>query len=80
MSELDPVTFPIDESAVELYFAAIMLEKVSGHEVPIATNVRAVMPGGMPTEQPNMFANSPTIAVIKPTDRSANGKVNQPYM
>ena len=41
-TELLPVTFPIELSAVFSEVAAILLAKVSGREVPRATKVMAV--------------------------------------
>ena len=43
LTELLPVTFPIALSAVFSVVAAILLAKVSGREVPRATNVIAVI-------------------------------------
>ena len=51
-TELEPVIFPIAESAYGLSFAAFILAKVSGSEVPIATKVIAVTPGLRPMTQP----------------------------
>ena len=42
LTELDPVTLPIAESAYYDCLAAVILAKVSGNEVPIATKVMAV--------------------------------------
>lgn len=43
LTELLPVTFPIALSAVFSDTAAILLAKVSGSDVPRATNVMAVI-------------------------------------
>ena len=43
LTELLPVTFPIELSAVFSEVAAILLAKVSGREVPRATKVMAVI-------------------------------------
>ena len=43
LTELLPVTLPIELSAVFSLTAAILLAKVSGREVPRATNVMAVI-------------------------------------
>jgi len=40
---LDPVTFPTAASAYLDVLAAVTLAKVSGREVPMATNVIAVI-------------------------------------
>lgn len=42
-TEFEPVTFPTAESAYFDVRAAVMLAKVSGREVPIATIVMAVI-------------------------------------
>lgn len=42
-TELLPVMFPIDVSAYCSFNAAVLLAKVSGSDVPIATKVIAVM-------------------------------------
>ena len=42
LTELDPVTFPIAESANSDCLAAVILAKVSGRDVPTATKVMAV--------------------------------------
>ena len=43
LTELLPVTFPMELSAVFSLTAAILLAKVSGREVPRATKVMAVI-------------------------------------
>lgn len=57
LTELDPVTFPTASSAYLSYLAAMLDAKVSGIEVPIATNVMAVIGGGMPNTHPISSAN-----------------------
>jgi len=57
LTELDPVTFPTASSAYLSYLAAMLDAKVSGIEVPIATNVMAVMGGGKPNIHPISSAN-----------------------
>lgn len=48
LTELDPVTLPTAESAYSLDYAAVILAKVSGSEVPRATRVIAVTESGIP--------------------------------
>lgn len=45
LTELEPVTLPMAVSAVSDYLAAVILAKVSGREVPMATKVMAVTAG-----------------------------------
>ena len=59
-TEFEPMTFPTAESAYYSWIAATLLAKVSGSEVPRATNVIAVMADGIPRIHPNRLANSPT--------------------
>lgn len=66
LTEFEPVTLPMALSAVFSATAAVLLAKVSGNEVPRATNVMAVTVGFRPTRQPKMEAKSPTMAVNKP--------------
>jgi len=63
---LEPVTFPIAESAYFSCWAAAIEAKVSGRDVPRATKVIAVIAGLIPRTHPNKLANSPTTAVIIP--------------
>ena len=74
LTELDPVTLPIASSAVSEFLAAVIDAKVSGKEVPKATNVIAVIDYLMPKTHPNTVAISPTIAVTKPIIASATKK------
>lgn len=77
-TELEPVTFPIAESAYSDYWAAVMLAKVSGSEVPIATIVIAVTAGFIRMTQPRRVATSATMAVIVPIKTRATKKAGQP--
>jgi len=52
--------------------------KVSGREVPSATNVIAVIDGLIPSTHPNKFANSPTTAVTIPMNASDMTKQAHP--
>jgi hypothetical protein len=63
---LDPVTLPIAASASSSYLAAVILAKVSGRDVPKATNVIAVTEGGTIRTHPKSVANLSTIAVTIP--------------
>lgn len=78
MTELDPVTFPIALSAYLSALAAAIEAKVSGREVPKATNVIAVIEGLMPRMQPKRLANSPTTAVTTPMTHRAEKKQAHP--
>jgi len=60
------VTFPTAASAYLSYLAAAIEAKVSGRDVPSATNVIAVMDGSIPRTHPKRLANSPTTAVTIP--------------
>jgi len=66
LTELDPVTFPIAESAYSEDLAAVILANVSGREVPRATRVMAVTDSSIPTTQPKSSAIYPTTAVTAP--------------
>ena len=66
MTEFDPVTFPIAESAYSEFLAAVILAKVSGRDVPTATIVIAVIDGSNPITHPRRPATVPTIAVMIP--------------
>lgn len=70
-TELDPVTFPTAASACWLLLAAVILAKVSGREVPMATKVMAVTPGLRPITHPMTLAISPTTAVRAPMKQMA---------
>ena len=77
-TELDPVMFPTAESAFGLSLAAVMLAKVSGREVPMATNVIAVTPGFRPITHPITVAISATKAVRRPMKQMAARKQGMP--
>ena len=62
-TELLPVMLPMEASAYCSHLAAVIDAKVSGSDVPKATNVIAVTSAGRPRQQPTMFAKSPTMAV-----------------
>ena len=78
LTELEPVTLPTAASAKLLSLAAVILAKVSGSEVPIATKVMAVTPGLRPMTQPITPAISPTIAVNAPMKQIAAIKHGMP--
>ena len=78
LTELEPVTLPIALSALSLFCAAYMEAKVSGREVPRATNVIAVTSGSRPITHPKRVANSATTAVMKPIKQSETKKASQP--
>lgn len=78
LTEFEPVTFPMAESAYGDYCAAVILAKVSGSDVPIATNVMAVTAGWRPTVHPRTVATSATIAVMPPMKMSATPNAGQP--
>ena len=78
LTELDPVTLPTAESANLLSIAAVLDAKVSGSEVPMATKVIAVTPGGIPITQPRAPATCPTMAVSPPMKIIATMKQAQP--
>ena len=66
MTEFDPVTFPIAASAVFSYLAAVIDANVSGSDVPKATNVMALIGGGIPKTHPNTVAIYSTSHVTNP--------------
>ena len=66
LTELEPVTLPMAVSAFSDCLAAVILAKVSGRDVPMATKVMAVTAGWRPTVQPRTVATSATIAVMDP--------------
>ena len=78
LTEFDPVTFPMAESAYGEDLAADILARVSGKDVPIATRVIPATDGFMLITQPNTVATSPTIVVIIPSRRSDTMKVAHP--
>ena len=57
---------PIAESAFSEFLAAVILAKVSGSEVPKATNVIAVTDSSIPRTHPRTVAISPTTNVTRP--------------
>jgi len=58
---------------------AVILAKVSGREVPRATNVMAVTGLGIPITQPNISAHYPTRAVTPPIKQSAITNAGYPF-
>ena len=79
LTEFEPVTFPTAASAVSASLAAVIEAKVSGSEVPRATNVIAVVAYEIPKAQPNKLAASPTMAVTRPIMARAETKATQPF-
>ena len=78
LTEFEPVTLPTAESAYCDYCAATILAKVSGSEVPMATNVMAVTDGSKPATHPRTVATSPTTAVTIPINDKAMRKAGIP--
>lgn len=78
LTELDPVTLPMAESANSDCLAAVILAKVSGSEVPTATRVMAVTASARPRVHPRTVATSATTAVIEPMKVRATKKAGQP--
>jgi len=78
LTELEPVTFPMAESANSDYFAAVILANVSGREVPTATSVMAVTASLSPTTHPRVDATSATTAVMAPMKINATPKAGMP--
>mmetsp|Transcript_23021 Transcript_23021/g.40514 ORF Transcript_23021/g.40514 Transcript_23021/m.40514 type:complete len:128 (-) Transcript_23021:621-1004(-) len=78
LTELLPVTLPMELSAQSSCRAAVLEANVSGRLVPSATRVIAVISSGIPTQQPSNLAMSPTIAVTHPIIPSAQKKQGQP--
>jgi len=78
LTELEPVTLPIELSAVSSIVAACLLANKSGRLVPSATNVMAVTLSLRPTRQPKIAAKSPTMAVSTPIKASETKNDNQP--
>lgn len=72
------MTFPIAASAYSDYLAAVILAKVSGSDVPIATSVMAVTASLRLRTHPRTVATSATIAVIPPIKQRATKKAGQP--
>ena len=78
LTEFDPVTFPIAESALVDSCAAYLEANVSGSEVPNATKVIAVTAGLSPSTHPNNDAYSPTTITIRPIMKSDIPKAAHP--
>lgn len=78
LTELEPVTLPMAESAYSDDFAAVILAKVSGSEVPMATRVIAVTASFNPMVHPSTVATSATTAVTDPINTKAIQKAGQP--
>ena len=66
LTEFEPVIFPMDASALSEFYAAVILAKVSGREVPNATIVIAVIESSIPSSHPRRVANYSTIKVQAP--------------
>ena len=79
LTELEPVMFPTAESAYWDCLAAVMLAKVSGSDVPIATKVIAVTEFYKPMTHPSIVATSPTMAVIIPMKVKAMKNAGTPF-
>ena len=79
LTEFEPVTLPIAESAYSEDLAAVTLAKVSGREVPTATIVIAVIDGSSPMTHPRSPATDPTTAVMIPIRESATMKAGAPF-
>mmetsp|Transcript_55927 Transcript_55927/g.173401 ORF Transcript_55927/g.173401 Transcript_55927/m.173401 type:complete len:233 (-) Transcript_55927:384-1082(-) len=77
-TELLPVTFPMELSAVGSCCAASFDATVSGRLVPSATSVIAVMSSPMPMQQPRSVASSLTRAVTQPIISRAPTKQSHP--
>ena len=78
LTELLPVTLPMQLSAYFSFAAAVLLANRSGRLVPRATNVMAVAASSRPTRQPKMEARSPMMAVRPPMKARATKKQIQP--
>ena len=78
LTELLPVTFPIELSAVFSMAAACFDANRSGRLVPSATNVMAVTSGLRPARHPKIEAMSPTRSVSTPIMASAQTNESQP--
>lgn len=77
-TQLEPVTLPTAESAYSEVLAAVILAKVSGREVPMATRVMAVTAPLRLMTQPKMVATSATMAVMIPMKQRAIMKAGTP--
>ena len=78
LTEFEPVTLPIAESAVGELLAADMDANVSGKDVPRATNVMAVTESLTPHTHPNTSAAYPTTTVIIPMQAKEHTKAGHP--
>ena len=78
MTELLPLMFPMELSAVFSPTAACLLAKVSGILVPKATRVMAVILSFKSTRHPNKVARSPIMAVMKPITAKDRIKAGHP--
>jgi len=78
LTELDPVTLPMELSAVSSIVAACLLANRSGRLVPSATNVIDVTLSLRPTRQPKIDARSLTTAVNRPIRASDTTNDSQP--
>jgi hypothetical protein len=78
LTELLPVTFPIELSACFSIVAAVLLANKSGKLVPKATKVIDTTSGFNPIRQPKIPAKSPIIAVNIPINIKATRKHNHP--
>jgi len=78
LTELEPVMFPMAESASGDERAAVMDAKVSGSDVPKATRVIPVTDGLRLITHPRTVATWPTIVVTTPISASETMKAAQP--
>merc|ERR1719428_981204 len=78
LTELLPVTLPIEASAYGSPMAAALEAKVSGREVPRATKVMAVIESSIPKEQPRSPARSPIMTVTPAIPHRETKKQSQP--
>lgn len=65
-TEFEPVTLPTASSAYFSFLAAVIEAKVSGSDVPSATNVIALIGAGTPRTHPKAVAIYSTKYVTKP--------------
>lgn len=79
LTELLPVTFPMELSAFFSCWAACLLANRSGRLVPKATKVMAVTMSFKPIKQPNIPARSPMNVVKMAMKARAMIKANQPF-
>jgi len=78
LTQLLPVTFPMELSAVWSSSAAVFDASVSGKLVPNATKVIAVMSSEKPMLHPSKLAKSPIHAVTVPIQANASAKHGHP--